>query len=212
MMIIREILPCPNSKQRSRICLDDGTGFILYRKEIYHYDLKEGQELSREIYQKILQEIMIPRARKKAMHLLEQMDRSKAELSNRLKEAGYLPEAIENAISYVESFHYIDDERYARNYIRYHQEAKSRRRLNQDLKKKGISDEIIRLAMEEENQTDPKDQIRKLLEQKHYDLIDPDGRICRKEEARACRFLASRGFETGDILDVIHRFQEENFQ
>ena len=64
MVIIREILPCPNSKQRSRICLDDGTGFILYRKEIYHYDLKDGQELSRDIYQKILQEIMIPRARK----------------------------------------------------------------------------------------------------------------------------------------------------
>ncbi|MDD6350974.1 MAG: regulatory protein RecX [Lachnospiraceae bacterium] len=209
-MLIREILPCRNSKQRSRVCLEDGTGFILYKKEIYHYELAEGKELSEDVYEKILKEVMIPRARKRAMHLLEEQDRTRAELSERLKTAGYLPEAIEDALSYVESFHYIDDERYARNYIRFHQENKSRRRLSQDLKKKGLSDDLIRLAMEEENETDPKEQIRNLLLKKHFDLSNPDYQTRRKEEARACRFLASRGFEMSDIIDQVRAFSEQN--
>ncbi|MDD6667181.1 MAG: regulatory protein RecX [Lachnospiraceae bacterium] len=209
-MMIREILPCRNSKQRSRVCLEDGSGFILYNKEIYRYELAEGKELGEDVYERILKEAMIPRARKRAMHLLEEQDRTRSELFDRLKTAGYLPEAIEDALSYVESFHYIDDERYARNYIRYHQDSKSRRRLSQDLKKKGLSDDLIRQAMEEENQTDPREQIRNLLSKKHFDLSSPDDQTRRKEEARACRFLASRGFEMSDIIDQVRDFSEHN--
>ena len=42
-------------------------------------------------------------------------------------------EAVEQAIAYVKSYHYIDDLRYACSYVRYQKEKKSNRRLQQDL-------------------------------------------------------------------------------
>ena len=59
------------------------------------------------------------RAAKKAMKLLEHMDRTEKGLRDRLHQAGFGQDAIEAAMAYVESYGYIDDYRYARTYIAY---------------------------------------------------------------------------------------------
>ena len=57
------------------------------------------------------------RARKKAMRLLEHMDRTEKGLTDKLRQAEFSPEAVEDAIAYVKSYGYINDARYARTYI-----------------------------------------------------------------------------------------------
>ena len=49
------------------------------------------------------------RAAKKAMKLLEHMDRTEKGLRDRLHQAGFGQDAIEAAMAYVESYGYIDD-------------------------------------------------------------------------------------------------------
>ena len=53
---------------------------------------------------------------------------------------------IKQAIEYVAGFHYIDDLRYAVDYITYHENSRSRRRIEQDLQGKGISSATIEEA------------------------------------------------------------------
>ena len=53
-------------------------------------------------------------ARRKAMRLLEHMDRTERGLREKMRQAGFAPPAIDYALAYVESYGYIDDERYAR--------------------------------------------------------------------------------------------------
>ncbi|MBQ4373989.1 MAG: regulatory protein RecX, partial [Lachnospiraceae bacterium] len=110
---------------------------VLYKREVKTYGLEAGEELSEEAYQRILEETLIPRAKRRAMHLLEKQDRTRKNLEDKLRESDYPQTAIDAAIAYVESFHYIDDERYARSYVHFHQEGKSKRRIQQDLMQKG---------------------------------------------------------------------------
>ena len=62
-------------RKRVRIRLEDGCEFALYKGEKRQYDLQEGGELSQEQFEDIRREILIKRARKRVMHLLEKMDR-----------------------------------------------------------------------------------------------------------------------------------------
>ena len=169
-MTILSIEELPGKKvKKSKVRLQGGEDLCLYNKEIHRLGLQPGEDLSEEVYEDIMTMILIPRAKKRAMHLLEKQDRTKANLTGKLRESGYPGRAVEEAVSYVESYHYIDDGRYARNYIRYHQEGKSRRRIFEDLYKKGIAKDVIEQALEEEYSASEEDQILALLEKKHYD-------------------------------------------
>ena len=53
-------------------------------------------------------------ARRKAMRLLEHMDRTEKGLREKLRQAGFTSQAVDHALTYVEAYGYIDDERYAR--------------------------------------------------------------------------------------------------
>ncbi len=88
-------------------------------------------------------------AKKRALALLEKMDRTEQGLYRKLAESEYPEELILDAIEYVKKYHYIDDMRYARNYISYRQGSKSRRRLQQELMQKGVPKEITEQALEE---------------------------------------------------------------
>ena len=75
---------------------------------------------------------------RRAMHLLEHMDRTEKGLRDKLRQSDYPEDMIEYAIAYVKSYGYVDDARYARNYIRYRLDQKTRQQLMQELYRKGV--------------------------------------------------------------------------
>lgn len=189
----------PQEKGRASIKFDNGMEVLLYKGEIRKLSLHEGDYVSGEIYHKIINEILGPRAKKRALFLLESMDRTKHQLYDKLKQNGYPEICIEEAISYVEKYHYVDDFRYARTYIRYHQEKKSRQRLKTDLMRKGVDKNTIEEALEEEFASDEQQKIRQLLEKRRYNYEECDV----KERQRNYQFLMRRGFKSSDVLHVM---------
>ena len=86
------------------------------------------------------------KARRKALLLLEHMDRTEKGLADRLRQAGFSIEAVEDARAYVQSYGYLDDDRYAENYISYRIGTKSRQKLLQELCQKGVDRETAQRA------------------------------------------------------------------
>ena len=197
---IKELIP--KDKGKSAILFEDGTEVVLYKGEVRKLGLKEGMVVSEELYHQIMVEILGMRAKKRAMHLLERQDRTEKQLYDKLKQNGYPESCIEEAVSYVKSYHYIDDLRYARNYIRYHQEKKSLQRLKMDLMRKGVSKEVIEAAIEEEYLFDEKSKIRELLEKKHYS----NGTMDENAKRKIYQFLLRRGFKSSDVLSVMREY------
>lgn len=185
---------------KQKIYLEDGTGFVLYQKERKTLELVPEMELSSEDYQRILQDILIPRAKKRALHLLEKMDRTEAQLREKLSQNEYPKEAIEAAVDYVKGYHYIDDLRYAENYIRCRCENQSRRQLALKLSQKGVDRGYIDRALEEAyGEEEESSKILRWLEKKQYDRETADVR----QKQRMYQFLMRKGFRSGDILSLI---------
>ena len=191
-------------KGKYRIGFDTGIRCLVYGYEIRGMKLEEDTYISSELYQHILKEIVGKRAKKRALHLLERMDRTEQQLREKLISSEYPDECIDDAIAYVKSFHYLDDSRYAENYIRYSKEKLSKQQIKQKLTIKGVSRELIQDALDSEYDADETVHIRKLLEKKHYDSSNCD----EGEFRRIYQYILRRGFRSNDILKEMKSFQE----
>ena len=148
---------------------------------------------------------VVKRAKKKALALLERQDRTESQLLSKLAEKGFPEYACEEALAYVKSFHYVDDERFARNYIRYRQDSKSRQQLKLDLIRKGVKKETIDLAMEEEYENEEKDMILALLHKKRFDPATADV----KEKNRIMGFLLRIGYSLAEVKECMRQMEHE---
>jgi|P827metagenome_2_1110787.scaffolds.fasta_scaffold18155_2 regulatory protein len=101
-----------------------------------------------EYLEQLSEEELYRHAVNKTLYILEHTDKSEADLRRKLKEAAYPEDIIERALQYVREYHYIDDARFALNYVRMHAAALSRRELSNKLLQKGISREYIDSAFE----------------------------------------------------------------
>ena len=197
-MQIEQIVPL--DKKRSRVCLDNGMVFALYKGEIRALALQEGQEVSAALYQEIYSGILLKRAQRRMLYLLGQMDRTEAQIRQKLQQGGYPEGIIEEAIAYAMDAHYLDDARYARNYVRSQQEKKSREQMRMSLYRKGIRRELAEQALESEYiLEDEQELILKWVQKKNY----PGETASLKEKRRICQFLMRKGFHMDDILHVL---------
>ena len=197
-MLVTRIRPV--TRQKYRIEAEGLPPFVLYKGEVSRYHIEEDKDLSMEIYREILEEVLIKRAKLRTLRLLEQGDRTKKGLENKLEQNGYPPEAVEEAIAYAESFHYIDDKRYAVNYIQNQRGCKGRARIMMELRNKGVSQEDIDFAFQEtEEGADTRERIRELIRKKRKS----QGTMEEKERQKLYGFLMRRGFASSDILSVL---------
>lgn len=142
------------------------------------------------------------RALKKAMRLLEHMDRTERGLRDRLNQEGFSQEATDKAIEYVKSYGYINDDRYARNYIAFRIHSLSRHKIIQDLIRKGVDRETADQAWEEEsalNDYDEQSLLKNTIEKKY----SADTQLDEKEMRRLYGYLVRRGFQFSDIASVL---------
>ena len=204
-MTVTEIRPV--TKQKYQIEVEGHSPFVLYKGEVFRYHIEKDREISPEIYKEIIEEVLTKRAKLRALHLLEQGDRTKKDLEEKLLKNGYPPEAAEAALAYVESFHYIDDKRYALSYIQNQSGRKGRARIQMELRRKGVPQEYIDQAFQEmEEETDTEAVIRELVQKKRRG----QGPMDEKEKQRLYGFLLRRGFSTSDILSVLRGFSEDD--
>ena len=191
MIIVKEIEAV--GKGRYRVKFDTGVTCLLYRKEMSSFSIKKGKEITAQQYQELLEEVVGKRAKKRALHLLEQMDRTEKQLRDKLLANEYPQSCIDGAIAYVKGFHYLDDSRYASNYVRFSQEKMSRVQMKQKLMQKGIASSVIADAIEEAYVADEMEQIMALLRKRKFVPEEAD----EKEFQRTYQYVMRRGFTFG---------------
>ncbi|MBR2319570.1 MAG: regulatory protein RecX [Clostridia bacterium] len=163
----------------------------------------EGGDITEEQLNTLLATSQYNRARERALYLLGLRDYACKELEQKL----YTEAPPETAAAVVERLRQVgllDDQRYAARLARSLSEGKHypRRRIEQELRRRGISSVLIRAAVSELEGEDY-EQALALLQKKYYNkLNDPDSR------RRVIAALARRGFSYGairrafDALDI----------
>ena len=146
----------------------------------------------------------LTRAKKKALMLLTDMDRSEKELYDKLKKAGFEEDVITETMDYVRSFGYINDGKYASKYIDAYSLKRSRQRIEYDLMRKGIAKELIAHAYEERESADERPAIRSIVAKR----LKTNPEKGAKAAARMAGSLARQGFRAADVRSVL---EEEGF-
>lgn len=191
-------------KKKVLVQLDGHLIFPLYKGEVQKYHLAEGEELSQRVYTELVEEVLSKRVKLRAMNLLQKHSYTREGLRRKLLEGKYPDFLIEEALDYVTKYRYLDDDRYAQEYIRCYSENRSKRRIMQDLSAKGVCQEIIERAWEDYEAinapVDEKAQVLELLRKKSFDASTAD----RKEAARMMSFLYRKGYGMDIINQCIH--------
>lgn len=193
----------PLGKNRYRVTREDGLTLALYKGEFSDFGIREGANLTDETVDIIVKSILCKRAESRILFALQKKDYTEKQLRDKLHEAYYLEPAIEYAIEKVKSYGYLDDARYARNYIRTHIDCKSHFEIKRVLKQRGISDEVLTEAFlrneEEGYVSDEVSLIQKYLVKRHYDPATSD----YKEKAKQYAYLVGKGFRGEDIKKAL---------
>lgn len=165
--------------------------------------LKDGQEISEEEYIELESTVNIRRAYNCAVSLLSRRDHSEKELLRKLREKGYSSGAEEAVLKLKESG-YVDDERFCRIFAGELIRLKNygRRRIEQELSRKGVSRDIISAVLEEF--TFDSDRLSDIIKRKYLSkMTDEKGR------QRAVNALMRLGYSYGEIRDALKEIDQE---
>lgn len=161
------------------------------------YNLKIGDNIN-EYYNEIIYDAAV----EKGIFLLSLRDRTKKEITLKLKEKYKNIQMIQKAVEKLEDLNYIDDFNYALTYIKNKKYGKQR--INFELYQKGINKEIIENAYnyldEEENNGEKSIEIKK--------LEIAIKKITNKDEKKLIQYLLRQGFEFSKIIEKLKEYKE----
>lgn len=192
-----------HAKSRYQIFLDGQFAFVLYRGELRRFQIAEGKELAEENYRCIMEEILPRRAKLRCMNLLQSKDYTEKQLKDKLGQGGYPQTCIDEVISYVKAYGYVDDESYAKAYIECHIENKSKTDIEIKLLQRGIPKEVIRGAFEALRELgveqDEAKMVSALLAKKRYRTES----ATPQERRKMYGYLYRRGFSPDIIMRAL---------
>ena len=210
-MLIESIEPV--SKDRSRIKLEGGHEFVLYKGELRILKLKEGTDLSDEVYRNIMETVLPKRAKLRALNLLKARAYTEYGLKKKLTEGGYPDSVTDIALAYVKSYGYVNDRQYALDYISERSAAYSKMELYQKLSQKGISKEILDGAFaevygsykdaRETSSFNETEVIVKTLKKRGF-----TGNESYEERQKLLAYFYRRGFEMDSVYKAMDSLKE----
>ncbi|WP_321329481.1 RecX family transcriptional regulator [uncultured Ilyobacter sp.] len=177
--------------KRNKLYLEDDEIIDVSPDIIYEMGLSRKEELSIEEYKRVV----YLAALSKSYYLLSRRDHTSKELERKLWMKFREKEIIKRVISEIEGKGYIDDYSYAKFFIEKSKEG--RKKIEYDLRARGIKSEVIKEAFDEEgNKEVPK--IKRLLH-----------KISGKPYDKKINYLLRKGFDYENIKKALEEEDEE---
>ncbi len=195
-------------KKKKKIVLENEECFALYNGEVRKYQLEEGAVVDDLVYQEILDQVLIKRARERMLYLLKDSDKTEKQIREKL-EAGYYPKtAIEAAVAFGKKYHYIDDIRYAENFIRGKGQQLSRKELEYKLQQRGIGKEMYQSLYEEleEDGTQEDAALERLIQKKNVNFSE----ITPEEKQKLYAYFIRKGFSYEAVRKKLDEFESRD--
>ena len=200
-MTITKIEPQKKRKDRYSVFIDGGFAFGMDAVDVIRYKLKEGAEIGREQLAGVMENAVYAKALDKALRYLQARPRSRAEIQKKLSWEEVPDDIIQKVIDKLESYHYIDDETYARDIIASAARKQyGAQKVRQELWRRGIpramSDRLLA-----EDPPDERSAAKNVLAAK-YPAPPADAR----EKKRCFDFLCRRGFSFDVAREAVQSF------
>lgn len=176
---------------RCKVITQGGKVLLLPRVMVRRFPLREGQALDVDAYLGEVRRAERPEAMKRAAWLLGQRDYSSGMLLNKLKEAGFGERTADEVVGYLKEARYVDDQRFAKDLVNRRRSKHGSRRINEELRMKGIDEGIREQALEALSHEEELRQAVLLLEKYlKGKALEPSAAF-----RRCMGYLARRGYD-----------------
>lgn len=170
-----------------------------------HY-FKDGTEITQEEWESLTDSIYYKKAVDKCYDLLSRRDHSVKELKIKLLRTIDEKNA-DKAIEKMLELGYLDDEKYARNLVKYLAQTRnmSKNHIKQEMFKRGIPNEIINSVMEDYEFDNVSCVVDLILTKYRNKLNNEDG------NKKVIASLMRKGFSYSDIKNAFYRIENEEY-
>ena len=195
-MIITQIEQQKRDKERVNIYIDGVFYCGLNMETIIKHKLKVGLDVEKEFLDNIQLESEKQTALNKAVKYISKTMKTQKQVVDYLKGKGYVFQVINFVLEKLKEYNFVDDETYVNLYIKQGTNSKGKRRLQFELKNKGIDEKLV-MEKVAEIETDRDTALslgEKFLQRKKID---------EKTREKLFRFLSYRGFAVDDIIYVL---------
>lgn len=204
---ITEISVQKKNKNRCNIYIDNIFAFGVSNELIYKENLKVGMIIDEEKLKKIAYEENLINCKETALKIIERSYKTKKEMEKRLLEKGYNLEEINETLKFLKRYNFINDESYAKAFVKDKTKTQGKQKIKYALKNKGISEEIIEeelsnLDMEREKEN------ANILALKKYNILIKRENDKYKIKEKIIRFLISRGYNYEVAKDAVKEILE----
>lgn len=176
----------------------DGSFFCTLAAEtILKSGIKTGDEINKDEIEKIQEENEKTVALDRSLKYLANMKTEK-QVRDYLYSKGYTSKTVNYCMSKLNDYKYLNDEEFAKMYVKSYCYKKGKRLLAFELKSKGVSEEIIKNTLDnlEENEEVLINLAEKFLKNKPRD---------RKTAQKLFAHLSSKGFNFEEISKVVKK-------
>ena len=192
------------NKERFNIYIDDEYGFAVDISILIKYSLKKGMELDDALIDEILlseEEISVYNY---GISVLSRYFKSEYELRLKMKNKGFNPQLIDNAISILKERKYLDDERYCEMFIKDKINISKHgvRKIKEALYYKGIDKEIIEEKIKCISAESEEERALLLGEKKLLNIKENDN---RKKMSKLSNYLLGKGFEYETVNKTLRK-------
>ena len=198
-MMIRSVSPA----RRGWVRVETDRGdWLLASRDVDRLGLAVGSNVDATDLRRTAMDAQLPAARKDTGRYLARSEHTRQQLRRYLKRRGYVSKAVEDTLEWAVRLGYVDDLRFARTFVASHRGGRSpmgRRRLQAELRKRGVDGEDVRKALEDLDDGDLEDGLVARVEKRYGGLER------RKAWRRAMGYLSRRGFSAGMARRVVER-------
>lgn len=207
-MTITDVRMQRGNETRRSIFIDDEFALGVCEDIYVKYALFKGRVLTQELLGEIRREDERMRCRAAAMRYLAPRMRSTQEVERKLAEKGFSPEAVSATLEFLAGYDLIDDREFAQRFV-HDQLLKrpvGRRRLNTELRRKGLAKEEIAATLSEA--VGDEDELANALAAAAKKAPTIRHEDPRRWDRAMASFLAGRGFGWDVVKKVLRRYRE----
>jgi regulatory protein len=190
--------------------LDSSERFNFSLELVLKYKIKKGSKITKQLLQEIIANQRIIAAKQTALNFVSYKPRTEYQVVNKLQKEKFTNEEIATAVQFLKEFGYIDNFHYAQRYVLYAktQKKSSKRKIEIDLTKRGISKDIIKKTIEETVSEDEElDNASKIARKKYETLL---ARNAQHSEQKLINYLLNKGFSFEVIKKVVEKLTKEH--
>lgn len=209
-MLITKIEKQKNNPKRYSVFLNHEFAFGIDEIDLLYFKLKENEHLEKEKYQYILNNLLLNKAKNKALKYLGYKMRSEKQVREKLLEDEFPEIIIKKVLLMLKKYNYIDDEEYAKAFIKDKMNIKGYGafKISYELKMQGIPEDIFKKYLEDDGFVNEQEKAIALLEKK----IRRIEKIDYKEKQKLYAYLARRGFSFDTINNALNIVLEEIYE